>query len=207
MYPALVVRLTLCTLGVLAVAAFDALAQVFQPGEILVNNFGNATNPTAPNVQRYSLAGGLVQTYTSTAPGTGSGTVWRGAALTPDGNLATTYASPNDTTTPGVNIFRPDGSLLITFPTPGVGGDGTTPGPPGRERVRRRHPGDHQPERPRGRVLQPVRVLLRQVPLGTSVNIPLGSTVGGDNVLYMTGGPPSPCRGSPRTGRSWGRPT
>jgi len=120
-----VVRLTLCTLGVLTVPIPRASAQAFQPGEILVNNFGNGTNPTAPNSQRYSPAGGLVQTYTGSAPGIGSDTVWRGAALTPDGNLATTYASPIDSTTPGVNIFRPDGSLLITFPTPGVGNGGT----------------------------------------------------------------------------------
>ena len=75
----------------------------FQPGEILVNElFGSS-------VQRYSATGTLLQTFT------GTGTVWDGASLTPDGNLVTSYRSPGQ----GLNIFNPAGTQITTFAATG----------------------------------------------------------------------------------------
>ncbi len=71
----------------------------FLPGEILVNDVDGA------NIQRYGADGTLLQTYT------GTGAEWIGAALTPDGNLVTSYRMPSA----NVDIFSPSGSLLTTF--------------------------------------------------------------------------------------------
>jgi DNA-binding beta-propeller fold protein YncE len=73
-------------------------------GEILIDNFQSG------NIQRYDNAGNLLQTYT------GSGGLWTGASLTPQGFIATARRSP----TAGVDILNPNGTQFLTFDTPAV---------------------------------------------------------------------------------------
>lgn len=77
-------------------------AAAFVPGEILLSNY------SVSNVQRYSAAGVLEQTYT---PSGVSGIHWGGASLTPDGNLVTGWADP----VAGIDIFNPAGTLIGVF--------------------------------------------------------------------------------------------
>jgi len=76
----------LVALALAAVAAPSAHAQL-NPGDILLNNL-------ISNVQRYSPAGTLLNTYT------GTGTNYEGASVTPSGNIVTTRRFP----TTGFNI-------------------------------------------------------------------------------------------------------
>ena len=153
--------------GILALAATlpgTALAGLFQPGEILLNEYSSSS------VQRYSATGTLLQTFT------GTGTFWAGAALTPDGNLVTAYRVPSA----GIDIFSPAGTQLASFAVAGIGTvndvsvfpDGTLALCVGNDNT--------------------VQFWSQTGVLGTTVvlpgvNIPGGSTVGSDGILYLAG--------------------
>ena len=97
------------TISLLAILFTEAAARAaaFAPGEFLMSNF------TSNNVQRYSSAGVLEQTY-------GSGSQSYGASLTPDGNLVTTFYQGGA----GIRVFNPDGTLISSFPATGNGSTG-----------------------------------------------------------------------------------
>ena len=142
--------------------AANSQAAAFAPGEILVTELGTSS------IQRYSVGGTLVQTFT------GTGTTWEAAALTPDGNLVTTFRSPS----PGLNIFSPTGSQLASFVPPNgeyiltdvsVFADGTL--------AANRSSGGVQFWNQTG-------VLLKTVSL-PGISFAFGSTVGSDGILYV----------------------
>jgi sugar lactone lactonase YvrE len=90
-------------IAALLVAPWSSSAAPFAPGDLLITQFGNSM------IQRYDAAGNLQQTIT------GSGTNWIGAALTPQGNIATARR-----TIAGINVFDRTGAQLVTFNTPAV---------------------------------------------------------------------------------------
>lgn len=100
--------LLLVLLGTFCVQ-FPAHAQ-FLSGDLLVSEFG------ANAVEQYRPDGTLVRTFT------GTGSVWKGAALTPEGNLVTTYQylNGNNTGASGINIFNASGTQIASFSTPNV---------------------------------------------------------------------------------------
>ena len=89
----------------------SAVAGPFLPGEIFVDDINGST------IRRYSASGTLLQTYSQAPSGTGTGGSWAGVALTPDGNLVTSYRVLNGFTfVPGIDIFNPSGTQTKTFP-------------------------------------------------------------------------------------------
>ncbi len=98
---------TIFVAGIIAALLFAAPARAqFQSGDLLVSEYVQSTGA----IQRYDATGALQQTLT----GTGSG--WAGAALTPGGNVVTTYDIPAS----GVNIYNPVGTEIASFTTPAV---------------------------------------------------------------------------------------
>ena len=95
---------SLASLVGLMVQVVVCSATPFAYGDVLVNNFNGG------NIQRYDSAGNLQQTYT------GSGGLWYGAAITPQGNIATVRRSP----VAGVNVFNQVGVQILTFDAPAI---------------------------------------------------------------------------------------
>lgn len=145
-------------IALLVGALSGANAGPFLPGEILVNQInGNS-------VQRYSASGTLLQTFT------GPNTFWEGAALTPGGNLVTSFDSSGD----GINIFDPNGTLITSFAlTSGRGISDVSVFPIGTIAVSDSNNNGVQFRSQTG-------TLLNTVFVGST----LGSTVGSDGILY-----------------------
>ena len=97
----------------LFLAIFQLQAQGFPPGAIVIDNPNGTTLNLEPNLQIYSPTGSLLRTFI----GTGN-SPWTGASVTPDGKLVTTYYNgiPD---LHGVKIFSPDGAVN-SFATPEV---------------------------------------------------------------------------------------
>jgi hypothetical protein len=132
----------------------------FQAGEILLNNISGS------NVQRYSPAGVLEQTYT------GTGTDWEGASLTPDGNLVSAFNTPNA----GINLFNPAGTQTGTSAATSSGFTGdVSVFADGTLALNDQSTQDVQFFSQTGTLLSTV-----SLPGGTN---PFGSTVGTDNIL------------------------
>ncbi len=94
-----------CCMGLCA----ETARAEFAPGDILLNRFSNS-GPAGNSIQQYSPSGVLKQTFTGTKK------AWEGVALTPEGNLVTTYR--NDSTgESGVHIFNPAGTQIQSFST------------------------------------------------------------------------------------------
>lgn len=163
--PAPLLLQTVLALTAMLTNAAPVWAQVFQPGEILVNQY------VASSIQRYSASGSLLQTYT------GTGTYWEGASLTPDGNLVTAY---NDGLgNRGINIFNPAGSQIRTIPINiySFFGD-ISVFPNGTLAFNDQYAG-LQFWTQTGAMLQTVSL--------PGLSQPLGSTMGSDGILYVTG--------------------
>ena len=138
----------------------------FQPGEILVNEL------VSGSVQRYSASGSLLQTFT------GSNVEWKGASLTPDGNLATAYAESSDVV--GIHIFSPSGTQIMSFATPGNGFPGdVSVFANGTLALNDQVNGTLQLWSQTGTLLQTVNL--------PGVSYVFGSTVGSDGILYVAG--------------------
>lgn len=86
-----------------ALVACPVAAQL-NPGDILLNHYSGS------KIQRYNVAGVLQDTYT------GTGMLYEGASITPDGNIVTTRRGP----TSGINIFHPTGPEIASFNTPSL---------------------------------------------------------------------------------------
>ncbi len=99
-----------CVLGLTAAQAHAGLTT----DNILVNNFGDTSG--TPNIQEYTPAGTLVQTYT------GTGYDWEGATVTPSGLLVTTrrHIAAQPTSANGINVFDNTGTQVATFGTPEI---------------------------------------------------------------------------------------
>ena len=145
-------------------AAPAARAQAFQPGEILLNNF------LGSNVQRYSAAGTLIQTYT------GTGAFWEGASLTPGGDMVTTFRNPNG----GIDIFNPSGTQVGSF----AAAVNAFPGDVSvfANGMLALNDQDHNTVQ----LFSQSGTLLSTVSLPGVID-PVGSTVGTDNILYVAG--------------------
>src|SRR5450432_1225990 len=146
-----------------AVASAGFVNGPFTAGEILLNNYGGA------NVQRYTSSGGLEQTFT------GIGVEWRGASLTPTGDLVTSFDSPNE----GIDIFNFAGTNIGAFVTGNdIQGD-VSVFANGTLALNDQSNSTVQLYTQGGASLGNVSM--------PGVTDPLGNTVGADNVLYVAG--------------------
>ena len=142
-------------------------AAAFVPGEILLSNYNGS------NVQRYSAAGVLEQTYTPASP---SGIHWAGASLTPDGNLVTGWTDPVG----GIDIFNPAGTLIGVFlVAPNVSPADVSVFANGTLALNDGFNASVQ-------LFSQTGTLLSTVSMPGVIN-PFGNTVGTDNILYVAG--------------------
>lgn len=142
-------------------------AAAFVPGEILLSNY------SVSNVQRYSAAGALEQTYT---PSGASGTHWGGASLTPDGNLVTAFTD----FVAGIDIFSPEGTLTGVFlAAPNVSPADVSVFANGTLALNDGFNASVQ-------LFSQAGTLLSTVSMPGVIN-PFGNTVGTDNILYVAG--------------------
>ena len=98
-------------------AGATLVAQGFLPGALVIDNPNGTTLNLEPNLQVYSPDGLLLRTFT----GTGN-SPWTGASVTPGGKLVTTYYNgfPD---LHGAILFNSDGTVS-SFATPDVFGGG-----------------------------------------------------------------------------------
>jgi streptogramin lyase len=161
-------KLIVVSVAAALAAATSAGFAALIPGYILVNESSSIS--AGNSIQEYSPSGTLVQTF---AYG-GNLTFWRGAAVTPDGKVVTTYIKPSH----GVLVFNPDGSRYGSFSTPQVIG---TPGDvcvfaDGNMAI--------SDESGSVRVYSPGGAYLKTIAL-PSGGLPVGVTVAQDNTLWV----------------------